>query len=163
MPAAVKLRALASMPAPLPARDVDLLATAVLLLDAGERIVHVNPAAENLFELSRQKFLGHALADVFEPASALAVAIERARASGASVCAGRRLATATRVPAPAGAAISKSSISSRTPIRPRPRPVADVYSPRRIWSRFGIPGPSSTTTTISFSAEQLIRTSPLPA
>jgi two-component system nitrogen regulation sensor histidine kinase GlnL len=84
MPAAVKLRALAPMPAALPARDVDLLATAVLLLDAGERIVHVNPAAENLFELSRQKFVGHTLADVFEPASALAVAIERARASGAS-------------------------------------------------------------------------------
>src|SRR6188472_2787894 len=84
MPAAVKLRALAPMPAALPARDVDLLATAVLLLDVGERIAHVNPAAENLFELSRQKFFGHALADVFEPASALAVAIERARASGAS-------------------------------------------------------------------------------
>jgi two-component system nitrogen regulation sensor histidine kinase GlnL len=84
MPAAVKLRALAPMPAATPARDVDLLATAVLLLDAGERIVHVNPAAENLFELSRQKFVGHTLADVFEPASALAVAVERARASGAS-------------------------------------------------------------------------------
>ena len=77
MRAVVKLRAIAP-PAALPARDFDLLATAVLLLDDGGRIVHVNPAAENLFELSRQKFVGHALADVFEPASALAVPIERA-------------------------------------------------------------------------------------
>jgi nitrogen-specific signal transduction histidine kinase len=84
MPAAVKLRALAPMPAALPARDVDLLATAVLLLDAGERIVHVNPAAENLFELSRQKFVGHTLADVFEPASAVAGANDGARAGGAA-------------------------------------------------------------------------------
>ena len=84
MRAVMKLRALAPTPAAPPARDFDLLATAVLLLDAGGRIVHVNPAAENLFELSRQKFVGHVLSDVFEPASALAVAIERARASGAS-------------------------------------------------------------------------------
>jgi two-component system nitrogen regulation sensor histidine kinase GlnL len=84
MPAAVKLRAPAPTPAALPVRDFDLLATAVLLLDAGGRIVHANPAAENLFELSRQKFVGHVLSDVFEPAVALAVAIEGARASGAS-------------------------------------------------------------------------------
>ena len=77
MRAAVKLRALEIPPAALPARDFDLLATAVLLLDDGGRIVHVNPAAENLFELSRQKFVGHAFSDVFEPASALAVAIDR--------------------------------------------------------------------------------------
>jgi len=69
MRAVMKLRALAPTPAAPPARDFDLLATAVLLLDAGGRIVHVNPAAENLFELSRQKFVGHVLSDVFEAAS----------------------------------------------------------------------------------------------
>ena len=42
---------------PMPARELDLLATAVLLLDGRGRVVYANPAAENLFELSRQKLV----------------------------------------------------------------------------------------------------------
>ena len=41
-----------------PASDwhaLDGLATAVLLLDDARRVVHANPAAENLFEVSRAK------------------------------------------------------------------------------------------------------------
>jgi two-component system, NtrC family, nitrogen regulation sensor histidine kinase GlnL len=66
------------------ARDLDLLATAVLLLDDRGRITYANPAAENLFELSRVKFLHHALNEVFGACTALADAVQRARSSGAS-------------------------------------------------------------------------------
>jgi nitrogen-specific signal transduction histidine kinase len=37
-------------------RGLELLATAVLLLDESCRVTYVNPAAENLFELSLAKF-----------------------------------------------------------------------------------------------------------
>ena len=84
MPAPVKLRLFPSTPAEPPVRDLDLLATAVLLLDPAGRVTYANPAAENLFELSRQKFLRHTLADVFGVNAALAQAIERVNASGAS-------------------------------------------------------------------------------
>jgi len=84
MRAPVKLRLFQAPSNEAPARDLDLLATAVLLLDAAGRVTHANPAAENLFELSRQKFLRHTLADVFGANTALAHAIARANASGAS-------------------------------------------------------------------------------
>ena len=54
------------------ASGLDLLATAVLLLDRDGRIAYVNPAAENLFELSRTKFVRHTLDDVFGRRSPLA-------------------------------------------------------------------------------------------
>ena len=84
MRAPVKLRLFQAPPAELPAPDLDLLATAVLLLDPAGRVTHANPAAENLFELSRQKFLRHTLAELFGTNAALTQAIERANASGAS-------------------------------------------------------------------------------
>jgi two-component system nitrogen regulation sensor histidine kinase GlnL len=81
---AVKLRVFAPPAQDAPARELDLLATAVLLLDARGRIAYVNPAAENLFELSRSKFVGNTLDAMFGRAAPLALAIERASASGAS-------------------------------------------------------------------------------
>src|SRR5512133_679170 len=80
----MKLR-LFSPPVPtVPARDFDVLATAVLMLDGRGRIVYANPAAENLFELSRQKLMHQPLADLFGKSTALLAAIERASATGAS-------------------------------------------------------------------------------
>ena len=63
---------------------LDLLATAVLLLDRGDKVVFANPAAENLFELSRKQLVGHAPAQLFVDATGLVAAIDKARASGAS-------------------------------------------------------------------------------
>jgi two-component system nitrogen regulation sensor histidine kinase GlnL len=84
---ALKLR-LFSSPAPLeasiPNAGLDLLATAVLVLDARRCVVFANPAAENLFELSRSKLVGHATRDLFGDAPELTAAIDKAIASGAS-------------------------------------------------------------------------------
>ncbi len=63
---------------------LELLATAVVIVDASRRIVYVNPAAENLFELSKKQLVGHRLGDAFTDSSALAAAIDKAVASGAS-------------------------------------------------------------------------------
>ena len=70
------------MPSP-PASDfrLDLLATAVLMLDGRGRIDYANPAAENLFELSRQKLDGISAAGCLRQADALLAAIERATAT----------------------------------------------------------------------------------
>ena len=84
MRASMKLRLFPEPAVDAPASDLDLLATAVLLLDRHRRIVYANPAAENLFELSRPKFAAHTLHDVFGDSVALASAIGRASDSGAS-------------------------------------------------------------------------------
>ncbi|MEP6657873.1 MAG: nitrogen regulation protein NR(II) [Betaproteobacteria bacterium] len=63
---------------------LDLLATAVLMLGAGGRVVYVNPAAENLFEVSRKQLLEQTPADLFHEAANLLAAIDRAVTSGAS-------------------------------------------------------------------------------
>ena len=65
-------------------RGLDLLATAVLLLGEGERIVYANPAAENLFEVSRKQLVDRAPAELFGDAAGLLAAIAKAEASGAS-------------------------------------------------------------------------------
>jgi two-component system nitrogen regulation sensor histidine kinase GlnL len=44
---------------------LDLLASAVLLLDADGRIAYSNPAAENLLENSSKALIGHTLSDLF--------------------------------------------------------------------------------------------------
>jgi len=82
--AAVKREMLPEAVLDAPASGLDLLATAVLMLDRDGRITYANPAAENLFELSRQKFLRHTLDDVFGKRAPLAAAIARANESGAS-------------------------------------------------------------------------------
>jgi len=83
----VKLR-LFSSPAPLeasiPHAGLDLLATAVLVLDANGAVTFANPAAENLFELSRIKLVGNTTRDLFGEAPELMAAIDKAVTSGAS-------------------------------------------------------------------------------
>jgi two-component system, NtrC family, nitrogen regulation sensor histidine kinase GlnL len=82
---AVKLRLFAAAAADAsPGRDLDLLATAVLLIDEHGRISYANPAAENLFDLSRVKFLHHSLDELFGRCPPLADAVLRAKTSGAS-------------------------------------------------------------------------------
>ena len=63
---------------------LELLATAVLLLDPALAVVYANPAAENLFELSRRQLVGQPTAALFTDASGLVAAIAKARASGTS-------------------------------------------------------------------------------
>jgi len=83
----VKLR-LFSSPAPLEAgishAGLDLLATAVLMIDARRCVTFANPAAENLFELSRAKLVGNTTRDLFGDAPDLTAAIDKAVMSGAS-------------------------------------------------------------------------------
>ena len=55
----------------------------MLLLDDSHRIIYVNPAAENLFELSLAKFKGHSVEDLFGGAAALRAAIDKAVRTGA--------------------------------------------------------------------------------
>jgi two-component system, NtrC family, nitrogen regulation sensor histidine kinase GlnL len=63
---------------------LDLLATAVLLLHFDRRIGYANPAAENLFEISRVKLIGQRVHEIFGDATALCAAIDKAITSGAS-------------------------------------------------------------------------------
>src|SRR5208282_995924 len=63
---------------------LELLATAVLMLDAGRDVRYANPAAENLFEVSRRQLLGNSVRALFGDAPALLQAIDKALASGAS-------------------------------------------------------------------------------
>jgi two-component system, NtrC family, nitrogen regulation sensor histidine kinase GlnL len=76
---------------PMPADDdsvsypgLELLATAVLLLSDALEVSYANPAAENLFELSRRQLLGNSVRTLFGDAPALYQAIDKALASGAS-------------------------------------------------------------------------------
>ncbi len=84
--AAVKLRFFPSSPAAsLPAyAGLELLAAAVLLMRSDGRVSYANPAAENLFELSRPKFTGHTPRELFGDCPALLAAIGRAVLRGAS-------------------------------------------------------------------------------
>ena len=63
---------------------LELLATAVLLLTETLAISYANPAAENLFELSRRQLVGNSIRDLFGEAPALFHAIDKALSSGAS-------------------------------------------------------------------------------
>src|SRR5271167_4179155 len=63
---------------------LDLLATAVLLLDASLEVCYANPAAENLFEVSRRQLLGNSVRVLFGEAPALLHAIDKALATGAT-------------------------------------------------------------------------------
>jgi two-component system, NtrC family, nitrogen regulation sensor histidine kinase GlnL len=63
---------------------LEMLATAVLLLDRARTVVYANPAAENLFELSRKHLVGHKAAEIFVDASNLDAAIDKAVAGGAT-------------------------------------------------------------------------------
>lgn len=69
---------------PIAERALEWLATAVLLEDDARRVVYANPAAENLFELSRRAFAGRTLGELFDACPALEAAIDHALGSGAS-------------------------------------------------------------------------------
>jgi two-component system nitrogen regulation sensor histidine kinase GlnL len=59
---------------------LDLLATAIVLVDRGLNVHYANPAAENLFELSHKNFVGHTVTEIFQDGM-LDAAIEHARAN----------------------------------------------------------------------------------
>ena len=63
---------------------LELLATAVLLLDGARRVTYANPAAENLFELAKKHLVGHRPEQVFVEASGLTAAIDKAVQGGAT-------------------------------------------------------------------------------
>ncbi len=69
-------------PGPYP--GLELLATAVLLLDERLEVCYANPAAENLFEVSRRQLLGNSARALFGDAPALFQAVDKALANGAS-------------------------------------------------------------------------------
>jgi two-component system nitrogen regulation sensor histidine kinase GlnL len=69
---------------PIAYRGLELLATAVVLLDEQRTIRYANPAAENLFELSRRQLVDHAAASVFGDTPALFQAIDKTVRNGAS-------------------------------------------------------------------------------
>jgi len=69
---------------PLRLPGLELLATAVLLLTETLEVSYVNPAAENLFELSRRQLVGASLKSLFGDAQPLFQAIDKALSSGAS-------------------------------------------------------------------------------
>ena len=82
----MKLRFFPSSPAAsLPTYPgLELLAAAVLLMRSDGRVSYANPAAENLFELSRPKLTGHTPGELFGDCPALLAAIGRAVLRGAS-------------------------------------------------------------------------------
>src|SRR5262252_4819839 len=63
---------------------LELLATAVIMLNDRQDIAYVNPAAENLFELSRRQLMSNSIRTLFGDAPALFQAIDKALSSGAS-------------------------------------------------------------------------------
>lgn len=65
-------------PPPQAFAGLDLLSSAVLLIDEDEQICYVNPSAENLFGVSARKLLTQPLSRFLETPTTLAVAIESA-------------------------------------------------------------------------------------
>jgi len=63
---------------------LDLLTTAVVLVDEQGVVHHANPAAENLFELSSKAFVEHSIGEIFEDDGVLSAAIGHARANHSS-------------------------------------------------------------------------------
>ncbi len=63
---------------------LDLLATAVVLVDAGLAVRYMNPAAENLFEMSSKNVTGQSLDNLFTDTAVLVAAIAYARANNCS-------------------------------------------------------------------------------
>jgi len=62
---------------------LDLLATAVVLVDRELRVCYANPAAENLFELSSKSFVGNTITEIFQD-GIFDAAVEYARANNCS-------------------------------------------------------------------------------
>jgi two-component system, NtrC family, nitrogen regulation sensor histidine kinase GlnL len=68
----------------LPYLTLEYLATAVILLDDESRIAYLNPAAENLFDVSGKNTLGHPLQQVFTHTEQLSSAMQQAIQNNAS-------------------------------------------------------------------------------
>ena len=60
------------------------LATAILLVDQGLTVHYANPAAENLFELSRKSLVGHSLTVIFQDDPVLIAALDYVHANNCS-------------------------------------------------------------------------------
>ncbi|MDB5810260.1 MAG: ntrB [Betaproteobacteria bacterium] len=63
---------------------LDLLATAIVIVDRDLIVRFANPAAENLFELSSKSLVGNAITEIFENDRVLGAAIEYTRANNCS-------------------------------------------------------------------------------
>jgi two-component system nitrogen regulation sensor histidine kinase GlnL len=63
---------------------LDLLATAVMLIDDESSVMYANPAAENLFELGARQLKGRAVDELFADAGRLMSAMEYARMNACS-------------------------------------------------------------------------------
>ncbi len=63
---------------------LDLLATAIVIVDSDLVVRFANPAAENLFELSSKSFVGHPITGIFENDRVLGAAIDYARVNHCS-------------------------------------------------------------------------------
>ena len=63
---------------------LDLLATAVVLVDGGLAVRYMNPAAENLFEMSSKNVTGQPLESLFADTAVLKAAIDYARSHNCS-------------------------------------------------------------------------------
>lgn len=63
---------------------LDLLATAVILVDHGDVLRHMNPAAENLLELNHTQAVGQDIASVFAEHEVLGTALDYARKNNCS-------------------------------------------------------------------------------
>ncbi len=63
---------------------LDLLAAAVMLVDENLVVHYMNPAAENLFELSSKNVTGRALGELFTDSAVLATAVSHARDNNSS-------------------------------------------------------------------------------
>ena len=62
---------------------LDLLGTAIVLVDQDKNVHYANPAAENLFETSSKSFLGHSISEIFQD-EVLDAAIDYARENHSS-------------------------------------------------------------------------------
>jgi len=63
---------------------LDLLATAIVIVDRELVVRYANPAAENLFELSSKSLVGNTITDTFEHDRVLGAAIDYARTNNCS-------------------------------------------------------------------------------
>ncbi|HVF64694.1 MAG TPA: nitrogen regulation protein NR(II) [Casimicrobiaceae bacterium] len=70
--------------APTATVGLELLSTSVLTLDEGRIVRYANPAAENLFELSRSRLVGIAIGTLFPDSAALTHAIDHAARSNSA-------------------------------------------------------------------------------
>ncbi len=63
---------------------LDLLATAIVLVDQDLTVYYANPAAENLFELSSKSLVGHTVKEIFRDDPVLSAALDYARTNHCS-------------------------------------------------------------------------------